>query len=77
MGAGGAGGDRGEEAQWACRGWGLGAGQAAAGGAVTPEPDSRSPSDVAERGASTCRAGPVDAGGGVEKRLISHTRAVF
>lgn len=77
MGAGGGGGDRGEEARWAWRGGGLGVGKAVAGGDVTAERLSCSPSDVAERAGRTLRAGPVDGGGGVEKRLISHTRAAF
>lgn len=72
MGAGGGGGDRGEVAQW---GWEVG--KAVVGGDATSERRSCSPSDVAERGTITLRAGPANEGGGVEKRFISQTPAVF
>lgn len=72
MGAGGGGGDGEEGAQW-----GREEGKAVGGGDVTSGPRSCSPSEVAERGTITLRAGPEDEGGGVEKRLISHARAVF
>lgn len=47
------------------------------GGDVTSEHHSGSPSVVADRGTTTLSAGPVDIGGGVEKRFTSYTRAVF